>query len=116
TILSTENTLTFPSFDPDIDSGTYLVTITATNPGSCINQTLEYEVVPVAWPNAGEDNTAELCNENNPLALEAYLDGQDDGGVWQDTDNTGALAGGMFNTEGIAAGSYEFTYVVTNSC
>src|SRR5690606_14872729 len=44
------------------------------------------------------------------------LDGtQDVGGVWQDTDGTGALSGNIFDATAVAPGSYQFTYFVAAS-
>ena len=116
TILSTTNSLTFPAFDSDTDSGTYFVRLTADNPASCMNTVLEYELQPNALPNAGEDNAVMLCNDGSSLNLTAYLVGNDTGGTWEDTDLTGALTGSNLNTSGIAAGTYSFRYTVNGLC
>lgn len=56
------------------------------------------------------------CNNNNAIDLFTALDGtQDAGGTWQDTDSTGALTANIFDATGLAAGNYQFTYLVTAS-
>ncbi|HYD91998.1 MAG TPA: hypothetical protein VEA37_10990, partial [Flavobacterium sp.] len=57
TILSTDNNLLFPAFDPGQDTGTYMVHVTSLTPGSCIDILLEYTVTPNGLPNAGEDTS-----------------------------------------------------------
>lgn len=117
TILSTTGTLNFPAYNSAADSGTYVVSITTDNENSCINQLLEYDVQPNALPNAGGDITDTLCNDGAPTDLETLLGTpHDDGGVWQDVSGTGALTGSVLAIEGLAAGTYEFTYTVTDDC
>lgn len=117
TILSTTNSLTFPSFNSATDSGTYFVNLVSDDQGSCMNQTLQYEVMPNPMPNAGNDETAALCNEGNAINLNDYLSTiHDEGGAWEDTDATGALNGSTLNPGGIAAGTYNFKYTVVNPC
>ncbi len=69
-------------------------------------------------PNAGSPNNIPIaaCNDNSSVDLDTGLDGtQDAGGVWQDTDATGALTGNIFDATGFVAGTYQFTYYVTAS-
>lgn len=116
TILSTTNVLDFPAFEAS-EAGTYFVTISSDNPGSCINQTLEYTIVPNEMPNAGDNNSDSFCNTGTTINLEDYLSTTHDaGGTWADADASGGLTGTVFNTTGIAQGTYQFTYTVTSSC
>lgn len=117
TILSTSNELSFPSFDPSTDTGTYVVSITSSSAGSCINQEIVYVVVPTDSPEAGEDNEIALCNDGTPLDLADYLsEGHDEGGTWEDVDTTGALTGSMLATAGLPGGTYTFEYSVASLC
>ncbi len=115
-ILSTTNVLDFPAFEAS-EAGTYFVAISSDNPGSCINQTLEYTIVPNVMPNAGNNNSASLCNTGTSIDLAGYLSmPHDAGGTWADADGSGALTGTIFNTTDIAQGTYQFTYTVTSPC
>ncbi|MEN3323483.1 gliding motility-associated C-terminal domain-containing protein [Mariniflexile soesokkakense] len=67
-------------------------------------------------PKSGNPVSIMDCNTNNSIDLFTGLDGtQDAGGTWQDTDGTGALTGNIFDATGLAAGNYQFTYLVTAS-
>lgn len=69
-------------------------------------------------PNAGNANTTPIvaCSGNNSIDLNTGLDGtQGIGGIWQDTDGTGALAGNIFDATVNGAGTYQFTYYVPAS-
>ena len=117
TILSTTGTLTFPAYTSATDAGIYHLAITSTNPNSCLNQVLDYEVLPNQLPAAGPDNTAILCNEGATIDLTTYLTAPfNTGGAWEDVNVTGALVGSQFNTTGLAAGTYQFKYTVTGLC
>ncbi len=116
TILSTTNVLDFHAFDA-ADAGLYHVTITSDNPGSCINQTLDYTITPNALANAGNDFSTSLCNSGTSINLADHLSNPHDaGGTWADVNATGALTGAIFDTTGIAQGTYQFTYTVTSDC
>jgi gliding motility-associated-like protein len=116
TILSTTNVLEFPGFDA-ADAGIYHVTITSDNPGSCINQTLDFTITPNELANAGNDNSISLCNDGASINLAELLSNPHDaGGTWADANGTGALTGATFNAAGIAQGTYQFTYTVTSAC
>ncbi|MNK01050.1 hypothetical protein D3C87_188430 [compost metagenome] len=117
TILSTTNSLTFPSFESDTDTGTYFVSIESSDQGSCINQVLEYVVTPNVLPNAGNDNAVVVCNKGDDIDITAYLSTpHDNGGTWTDVNATGHLAGSILSTEELVPGSYEFIYLVTSEC
>lgn len=115
TVLSTTNSLSIENFDPDTDSGMYYLQLSAENITSCINNTvLEYEVTANVLPNAGENNSLTLCNDNSDLNLNDYLsDSHDTGGDWIDTDGTGALTNEILDLRNLVEGTYNFTYVVT---
>ncbi len=67
-------------------------------------------------PKSGNAIPITECNTNNAIDLFTALDGtQDAGGTWQDTDSTGRLSGNIFDATGLAAGDYQFTYLVTAS-
>lgn len=113
-ILSTGNTLQFPAFDPDADSGTYMVHITSINPGSCIDLLLSHAVVPAPLPNAGEDMNVAVCNNTGVVALDDYLtDGHHAGGVWEVVSGAATLNGNELNVSNLEAGIYQFKYFVT---
>jgi len=118
TILSTTGTLAFPSFNSATDAGTYMLEITySANTGSCLNQTLEYVVTPNILPNAGADGAIAFCNDGTVLDLNAYLTAPfDAGGTWVETTASGALTGSSFDTQGVAGGTYTFTYTVDGLC
>lgn len=117
TILATTNTLSLSPFDSDIHPGNYAVRIFSANPASCINNIIEYEVLPNNIPNAGIDDTVIVCNDGDQLDLTNYLAaGHDAGGTWTDTNATGALTGDLLDTNGLVAGIYQFTYSVTGDC
>ncbi|MCF8274149.1 MAG: gliding motility-associated C-terminal domain-containing protein [Flavobacteriaceae bacterium] len=67
-------------------------------------------------PNSGNPSLTPItaCDNNSAIDLFSGLDGtQDLGGVWQDTDATGALTENIFDASGISPGTYQFTYYVT---
>jgi gliding motility-associated-like protein len=117
TILSTTGTLAFPDFDSAADAGTYIVSITSSNPNSCVGQELEYTVGANVLPDAGDDVVTAVCNEGAIVDLDTLLATPHDlGGAWEDMDATGALNGGLLSTGEVAAGTYQFKYTVTGLC
>jgi gliding motility-associated-like protein len=119
-ILSTTAVLEFPSFSSTADAGVYVLNITYdANPNSCLNQTMQYEITPNVLPVAGTDGAATVCNDGTTLNLENYLTAPfDANGTWAETTATpsGALTGKQFDTGGLAAGTYTFTYTVSGPC
>ncbi len=117
TILSTTGSLEFPAYDSVTQAGTYFVNIASPQVGSCIDQVLQYEVLPNTLPVAGEDNSVSVCNDGQPIDLMDHLSSpHTNGGTWDDVDGTGALAGNMLNTSGLAEGTYHFAYKVAGAC
>lgn len=117
TILSTESSLDFLSFNSATDAGTYYVRIYTDNPVSCIDQTISFTISPNMNANAGEDNNINYCNDGEDIDLAEYLsEPYDEDGIWTDVTGSGAFTGSILTTEGLAAGTYEFTYFVTGMC
>ena len=101
-----------------VDGETYYATQTDATTGC--ESSLRTEVIATVYisPNAGSPNVTPIaaCNTDSSIDLDTGLDGtQDAGGVWQDTDATGALTGNIFDATGLSAGTYQFTYYVTAS-
>lgn len=117
TLVGTGSQLVFDTFDATTDEGTYIVKIIYTSdPASCLNQQVEYEV-QTTLPNAGEDVSEAFCHTNQDINLfDLFTSVYDEGGVWEDVDATGALTGSVFATQGIALGTYTFRYVVDTDC
>lgn len=114
-ILSNANILEFDAFNPETDSGTYYLKIVSDVPGSCIDMVLEHHISVDNMPNSGQDAAATLCN-NGEYNLFSFIEGEyDEGGLWEDMDNSGMLSGHICNLEAIAPGVYHFKYI-TNAC
>lgn len=118
TILSTTGVLSLEPFDSAIHAGTYHVRITSTLSSTCMDeQVLTYTINANVLANAGEDNAISYCNAGELLNVASYLsEPHDAGGVWTDVDNSGAFNNEILTTEGLAAGTYHFTYKVTGMC
>ena len=71
----------------------------------------EVTVTIFTTPNAGTAQNQTLCN-NVTFNLNDALTGEDAGGTWTDDNTSGALTGNMIDTNGLAVGSYNFTYTV----
>lgn len=116
-ILGTTGTLLFPDYASATDGGNYILEITTDNPLSCMNQTLEYNLTVNAVPNAGNNFTAQFCNDGNNINLKDFLaPGISTAGTWQDTSVTGKLNNSTLTTQGLAEGTYQFTYTVAGLC
>ncbi|MCW4470694.1 gliding motility-associated C-terminal domain-containing protein [Flavobacterium sp. MFBS3-15] len=97
-----------------VNAGTYSLTVTVNN---CASPTATQDVVVNPLPLAGPDAALSFCNDGQQLDLNDYLSVPFvPGGIWEDTDNTGALAGSSFTTAAMAGGTYHFTYRVSNAC
>jgi len=115
TLVGTGCQLDFISFDVNNDSGTYKVKIIyAGDPNSCANQELSYNLQP-SQPIAGDDQDVTVCHTDQNIDLFTLLvPPYDSGGIWEDTDGTGALNGSTFTTQGLALGTYTFRYFIGN--
>jgi gliding motility-associated-like protein len=118
-ILSTSNTLSFPSFNGVSDAGTYHVQITYPNANSCINQVLDFTISPTLNnPQAGTGLPATYCGNQGSIDLFTLLSGAHDNfGTWTElVTNSGALSGNIFDTNAAGPGNYLFKYRVDGLC
>lgn len=71
----------------------------------------------VAEPlSAGNDTSYIICTDTGVIDLMQMLGGNpDQGGVWTDNDNSGALNGSLFNSLLVSAGTFNFTYTILDS-
>ncbi|MFT3687400.1 MAG: gliding motility-associated C-terminal domain-containing protein [Phycisphaerales bacterium] len=119
TVLSTTNSLNFPSFASASDNGIYHVRITYSgNPNSCLNQVLNYTVnINSVTPHAGNDNTVSYCGRQGIMDLSTLLTGTfDAGGTWTEITSSGTLTGNSWDSSTVEFGTYQFQYKVTGSC
>jgi gliding motility-associated-like protein len=119
TILSTTNTLAFPTFNSVTDVGVYHVRVRYTgNPNSCIDFTLDYTISANAFsPNAGQNNAITYCgNPNNVDLFSLILGSYDTGGTWQEISTSGMLTNNIWNATNVPSGIYNFKYKVTGLC
>ncbi len=99
-----------------VDGETYYATQTDATTGCESSVRTLVTAVIYKSPVSGVASPISVCNSNMAVDLFTALDGsQDTGGVWQDTDSTGALTGSNFDATAVATGIYQFTYVVTAS-
>jgi len=116
TILSTTNTLTFPSFNLANNSGTYHVRISyLSNPNSCIDFVIDYTVSPILVnPNAGQGSQVSYCGNKGVIDLFSLLTGNYDGnGTWTELTNSGFLNNNLWNSTFASSGMYQFKYSVS---
>ncbi|HEX9981171.1 MAG TPA: gliding motility-associated C-terminal domain-containing protein [Flavobacterium sp.] len=99
-------------------SGTYHFTYTVGGGVSpCLFDTATVTVVVSPQPNAGTfTGIQSVCTSAGTFDLLTLLDGtQQIGGVWTDSANT-ALESSVLNISAFAAGTYSYTYTITNAC
>ncbi len=95
--------------------GTYNFTYTVSAAG-CGNDMATVTVEVIATPDAGENNTVDICETEAAFDLSTALTGSaQPGGTWNDDDTTGELTGNTFNAQNAGAGTYDFTYTVAGS-
>ncbi len=117
-ILSTTNTLQFPSFNYATDVGVYHVRVWYNNPNSCIDFVLDYQIHPSSnIVNAGQNNTVSYCGNQGVINLNSLIIGTyTTGGAWQELSNSGTLTGNLWNSLSVDYGTYQFEYTVNGSC
>lgn len=95
-----------------LTTGIYEVTITDANNCTATNSVEVFNVPP---PNAGSDNTIEVCDDGSTYDIQALLLAHDPGGTWTDNNGSGldlnANATAVDFT-GIFPSNYTFTYEV----
>ncbi|WP_333876571.1 gliding motility-associated C-terminal domain-containing protein, partial [Flavobacterium sp.] len=103
-------------FNPSaVGLGTYHFTYTVTGTPPCANSTSTVTVVVNPLPNAGTfTGMVSLCPSVGVLDLNTLLSGQDTGGIW--TDSSGTAVTSPISILNLVAGTYSYTYTVTNSC
>ncbi|MCH2235826.1 MAG: T9SS type A sorting domain-containing protein, partial [Crocinitomicaceae bacterium] len=99
-----------PSAVSGLVAGSYGLAYVIEN--ACAADTVETILVVSEGPSAGGDGSFTTCNTFDVVLLEHLVGTVELGGTWIDDDATDALFGGLFVTYGLAAGSYNFTYVV----
>lgn len=101
-----------PVFDPAVNtSGVYTYTVVGFAP--CISDQASVQITITPAPQAGGNGALASCVDDPFIDLFIGLTGAPQaGGTWTDDDNTGGLSGGVFNSTGVAPGTYDFTYTV----
>ena len=107
--------LTGSMFTPGTSApGTYTYTVNGTSP--CTNSTATVTMVVNTAPNAGTGGTITICEDSPEVDLRDGLSSDADlTGTWNDDDATGGLSGHLFSPDGLALGTYDFTYTVAGN-
>jgi gliding motility-associated-like protein len=100
-------------------AGAYNFVYYVTNAAPCADDTAEFTVTITEGEGAGlDDLTSGLCNTaGSTLDLNTLLSGSSTLGTWMETSTSGqfTVATGVFDGNGLAAGTYDFIYYVTNT-
>lgn len=105
-------------FDPtDLAAGDYIIWHIALGGDVCDNDTSFHTLTVNDQPTGGDDGVGSLCNELGfTFDLNTLLAGHDAGGYWEEVDATGGafdpVTGILTVGGGLAAGLYEFQYIV----
>ena len=98
--------------------GNYNFTYNVDAIGSCDDVDVTVQIIIHPQPNSGTPSPALFCENdlvsNSPIDLYDHLTGNDVGGIWSDDSTTGLLTGSDVDITGLAVGSYNFTYTITN--
>ena len=102
--------LTNNIFNPStVGIGTYNFTYTVLGTAPCANATSTVTVIVSEFPDAGIAITApSVCTSVGTIDLNSLLTGQDAGGTWSTPS--------PIDISSFAAGTYTYTYSVTNGC
>lgn len=92
-------------------SGDYTYTISAN--GSCTESQAVVSLTINKLPSAGNDNQETICTSDNSIDLLNLLDAAAAGGIFLDSDSTGALSGSIVDVSQLITGSYDYEYQVT---
>lgn len=99
---------------PGVYTFEYYVTAIA----PCVDDLSEFTVTVTDLPDAGLDNSDELCNTSGTtLDLNTLLMGADAGGTWSETSVSASggftAATGILDASGVPAGVYTFDYTIS---
>ncbi|MFN7014755.1 MAG: hypothetical protein ACK4ON_10860, partial [Bacteroidia bacterium] len=108
--------LTGSIFNPSVVAvGTYHFTYTVVGTSPCLNASSTVTVVVNPLPNAGTfTGIVSLCPSVGVLDLATLLTGQNSGGTW--TDGSAQTVASPITIINLAAGTYSYTYTITNLC
>ena len=114
-VLSTTATLDFSDFSAS-DAGQYSVRIWNSDPLSCLDITLFYNLTLPAAPQAGVASPQQICGIPAQLDLLSLLQSPfDTTGQWT-TTAPGTITGNIWTPGTVDFGNYTFTYTVTGMC
>jgi mucin-2 len=99
-----------------VTPGTYHFTYTVTGGVSpCISDAATVTVIVAPLPNAGIfGGMQSVCTSVGIFDLTGLLNGEQTGGVW--TDGTNTAVTNPVNIASLSAGTYNYTYTITNAC
>jgi len=94
------------------DNQTFTYVVSA-DPCPSVSTEVTFNVIQGDVPGVPNGENTEFCNEDSVVInLDTFLDGQDDGGQWSDSNGNDISANvTLVNLE---AGSYDFTYTIFN--
>ncbi|HHH54461.1 MAG TPA: hypothetical protein ENK91_12445, partial [Bacteroidetes bacterium] len=98
------------------DTGQYIIRYMLPGNGYCESDTAELTAFVVSSPNAGNDNSFTVCNENinNIVDFDGLLGNHDPIGYWINIDNTNVDLSNSKNVDfsGVNTGIYRFEYKI----
>lgn len=99
-----------------VGAGTYHFTYTVSGGVSpCLTDTATVTVIVNPVPNAGTFNGPQsFCNATGTIDLFTLISGQQSGGDWVDSNNL--VVGNNLDISGFVAGTYSYSYTITNPC